>query len=60
MDIMNCPECGEMTVRAGLAFWPGLDEPVMVIECAEASCSWVGIDDEQLVVVREQHVSSAA
>ncbi|SEB60220.1 hypothetical protein SAMN04489806_1247 [Paramicrobacterium humi] len=60
MDIMNCPECGEVTVRAGLAYWPGFDEPVMVIECSDESCGWIAIDDESAFVVTGRAAASAA
>jgi len=51
MDIRNCPECGEITINAGLAFWPDADEPVAVIECASTRCGWVGVEEDLLVEV---------
>ncbi|WP_157155968.1 MULTISPECIES: hypothetical protein [unclassified Diaminobutyricimonas] len=44
MEIRTCPECRTETVSAGLAFWPGIDEPVAVAECRD--CGWAGVDAE--------------
>ena len=60
MDITNCPECGESTVRAGLAFWPEIDEPVTVVECVEVECSWAGVDEESVVVTHSRLAEAAA
>ncbi|RUQ85583.1 hypothetical protein [Labedella gwakjiensis] len=59
MDIRNCPECGEDTMSAGLASWPGIDAPVEVTRCASDECDWVTIDDELEVVVARQHSLAA-
>ena len=55
MDITNCPECGEETMSAGLASWPGVDGPVAVTRCASDECDWVAIDDDLEVVVAQHH-----
>jgi Zn ribbon nucleic-acid-binding protein len=44
MENKTCPECRTDTVSAGLAFWPGLDEPVAVAECRD--CGWAGVEAE--------------
>ncbi|GAB3617670.1 hypothetical protein GCM10027416_22270 [Okibacterium endophyticum] len=46
MNIDNCPECGEITISAGLAFWPEINGPVDVAECAAPDCGWAGVEAE--------------
>lgn len=59
MDIRNCPECGDDTMNAGLAFWPGVDGPVDVTRCASDECDWVAIDSELEVRVADTHAVAA-
>ncbi|MET1043106.1 MAG: hypothetical protein ABWX59_03155 [Microbacteriaceae bacterium] len=60
MEIRNCPECGDDTINTGLAFWPGIDEPVAIIGCADETCGWVGVDEELSAPVSRVRTISAA
>ncbi|MEO6826179.1 MAG: hypothetical protein ABI255_11435 [Microbacteriaceae bacterium] len=69
MEIRNCPECGDETISAGLALWPGIDQPVAIVECiglgadgsADGSaCGWAGVDSESWVEVSSVEMVSAA
>ncbi|RUQ99101.1 hypothetical protein [Labedella endophytica] len=59
MDIRNCPECGDDTMDAGRAMWPGIDAPVDVVRCASDECDWVAIDESLEVVVEREHTLAA-
>jgi hypothetical protein len=60
MDIRYCAECGEETVNGGLAFWPGIDEPVAIVECGDPGCGWAGCEAEYWVFEVETEAASAA
>jgi hypothetical protein len=60
MDIRYCAECGEETVDAGLAFWPGIDEPVAIVVCGDPGCGWTGTEAEFWVFAVEADEVSAA
>lgn len=65
MEIRNCPECGDETIGAGLALWPGIDEPVAIVECVGVgtdgiACGWVGVDSELWVEASSAEMVSAA
>ena len=60
MDIRYCAECGEETVNAGLAHWPGIDEPVVVAECSDPGCGWAGTEAEHWVSAARADTASAA
>jgi hypothetical protein len=60
MDIRYCAECGEETVSAGLAFWPGFDEPVAIVECGDPGCGWAGTEAEYWVSAVEADTATAA
>ncbi|WP_166872546.1 MULTISPECIES: hypothetical protein [unclassified Salinibacterium] len=60
MEIRNCPDCGEDTINTGLAFWPGIDEPVAIIGCTDDACGWVGVDEELPATVSSVRAHSAA
>ena len=55
MDITNCPDCGDDTMNAGLALWPGLDGLVAVTRCASDECDWVTIDEDLEVLIAHRH-----
>jgi hypothetical protein len=60
MDIRYCAECGEETVKAGLAFWPGIDELVSTVECGDPECDWAGTEAEYWVFAERADTASAA
>lgn len=59
MDIRDCPECGDETMSAGLASWPGIDGPVAVTRCASDECDWVAIDESLEAPVAREHSLAA-
>jgi hypothetical protein len=59
MDIRNCPECGEDTMSAGLARWPGVDGPVDVTRCASDECDWAAVDEDLEVTHSVSHAIAA-
>lgn len=60
MDIRYCADCGEETVNVGLAFWPGIDEPVATVECGDPECGWAGTEAEYWVFAVEADAATAA
>lgn len=46
MEITNCPECAAETVSGGFALWADADEPMIVFECMDEDCGWVGVSVE--------------
>jgi hypothetical protein len=59
MEINNCPECGDDTMRAGFALWPGVDGPVDVTRCASDECDWAAVDEGIEAVVASRHSLAA-
>ncbi|RWZ64584.1 hypothetical protein ELQ92_07475 [Labedella populi] len=59
MDIRNCPECGDDTMNAGLAFWPGIETSVAVTRCANDECDWVVIDEQLELTQTVTHAAAA-